>query len=183
MAYTPGTNYYGADNFRYTVSAGGQQATGMVSITVSAVNDAPTLTLASNNVAVLEDSGAVSVAGFATTSVGPANESAQSITNIAVLSVSNAMLFAAGPAVSTGGTLTFTPAANGNGVAAVTVQARDNGGTANGGVNDSAVRSFTISITPVNDAPMPSSQSVTNGEDTSFGITLAGSDVDGPGTN
>ena len=41
VAYTPNTNYVGADYFRFTVSAGGQQATGAVSLTITAVNDAP----------------------------------------------------------------------------------------------------------------------------------------------
>ena len=109
----------------------------------------------------------VAITGFALTTVGPANESGQSITNMAVLSVSNAALFAVGPVISTGGTLTFTPAANGNGVALVTVQARDNGGTANGGTNGSAP-SFTITIAAVNDAPMAFEQSVTNAEDTAL---------------
>jgi hypothetical protein len=133
------------------------------------VNDAPTLALATNNVVVLEDSGAVTVTNFAVTTVGPANESGQSVTNVAVFNVSNATLFAAGPAISTGGTLTFTPTANSNGVAAVTVQARDNGGTANGGSNGSGAQTFTITVTVVNDAPVA--------------ITLTGSDVDGPVTN
>jgi len=57
-------------------------------------------------------------------STGPANEAAQSITNVAVLNVTNGGLFAVGPIVSVGGTLTFTPVANGNGAAWVTVQAR-----------------------------------------------------------
>ena len=41
VAYTPNTDYVGADYFRFTVSAGGQQATGAVSLTITAVNDAP----------------------------------------------------------------------------------------------------------------------------------------------
>jgi len=63
------------------------------------------------------------------------------------------------------------------------VQARDNGGTANGGTNGSLAQSFTISVTAVNDAPLAFSQSVTNAEDTTFAITLTASDVDGPVTN
>ena len=35
----------------------------------------------------------------------------------------------------------------------VTVQLHDNGGTANGGVDTSAPQTFTITVTPVNDAP------------------------------
>ena len=83
-------------------------------------------------------------------------------------------LFAVGPVISTGGTLTFTPAANGNGVAVVTVQARDNGGTANGGTNGSGAQSFTITVTPVNDAPVAWNQSVTNAEDTAVVISVGG---------
>jgi hypothetical protein len=61
-------------------------------------------------------------------------------------------LFASGPAVAPNGTLTYTPAANAFGSATVTVTARDNGGTANGG-DDSTSASFTLTIQPVNDAP------------------------------
>src|SRR3989442_2958614 len=40
-----------------------------------------------------------------------------------------------------------------NGSATVTVTLSDNGGTANGGVDTSASQTFTITVTPVNDAP------------------------------
>jgi len=103
-------------------------------------------------VTVAEDSGAQAVAAFATgISVGPANESAQSLTFITSNTASN--LFSSQPVLTFGGTLTFTPAANANGSATVSVYAQDNGGTANGGVNTTAVQAFTIVITPVNDAP------------------------------
>jgi len=42
-----------------------------------------------------------------------------------------------------------------------------------------AMGTVSITVSPVNDAPIAISQSVTNGEDESFGITLVGSDVDG----
>jgi len=45
------------------------------------------------------------------------------------------------------------------------------------------VATVTLTLTNVNDAPLAFSQSVTNGEDMSFAITLTGSDVDGPVTN
>ena len=56
------------------------------------------------------------------------------------------------PTVATDGTLTYTPAANAYGTATVTVRLTDNGGTANGGV-DFSEQTFTITVTPVNDAP------------------------------
>ena len=162
------------DTFRYTVSDGSQQATGTVSLAISAVNDAPTLVLATNHVVVPEDSGTVAITNFALMTAGPANEAGQSITNVAVLNVSNVALFAVAPVISPGGTLTFTPAANGNGVASVTVQARDNGGTANGGTNGSGAQTFTITVMAVNDAPVAWDQSVTNAEDTAVVIVLGG---------
>ena len=113
----------------------------------------PTLVLATNHVVVLEGSGTVAITDFALMTTGPTNESGQSITNVGVLNVSNAALFAVGPVISPGGTLTFTPAANANGSASVTVRAWDNGGTANGGVNYSGTSSLTITVNAVNDAP------------------------------
>ena len=49
--------------------------------------------------------------------------------------------------------LTYTPAANANGTATITLVLMDNGGTALGGVDTSAPQTFTITVTAVNDAP------------------------------
>ena len=65
----------------------------------------------------------------------------------------NPALFSAAPAVSSAGMLTYTSAPNAFGAATITLVAQDNGGTANGGVNTSAPQTFTITVTPVNDAP------------------------------
>jgi hypothetical protein len=69
------------------------------------------------------------------------------------VSSDNPALFAAQPAVAPNGTLTFTPAANANGVANVTVTAHDDGGTAGGGVDTSASSTFTVTVDPLNDPP------------------------------
>jgi Concanavalin A-like lectin/glucanases superfamily len=58
----------------------------------------------------------------------------------------NNPLFSVQPAVSAAGTLTYTPAGP-TGVATVSVNIHDNGGTANGGSDTSAVQTFTITIT------------------------------------
>jgi len=120
-------------------------------VTVHSVDDAPSFT-AGPDQTVLEDSGANSVGTWASAiSPGPANETSQSVTFSA--GADNPGLFAVQPAVAPNGKLTFTPAANANGVATVTVVAHDDGGTANGGIDDSPPSTFTITIGPVNDAP------------------------------
>src|SRR5262249_58377816 len=85
-------------------------------------------------------------------SAGPADEAGQSLSFI--VTNDNNALFAAQPDISVStGNLTYPPAANANGTAHITVKLMDNGGTANGGVDTSAPQTFTIDITPVNDAP------------------------------
>ncbi len=69
------------------------------------------------------------------------------------------------------GTLTYTPAANANGSATVTVQIHDNGGTANGGVDTSAAQTFTITVNAVNDAPVLDLNGAGTGIDTSATFT------------
>ena len=66
----------------------------------------------------------------------------------------NAALFSLAPAISPAGMLTYTAAPNATGTATITVQLQDNGGTAGGGVDTSAPQTFTITVTPVNDAPV-----------------------------
>jgi Ca2+-binding RTX toxin-like protein len=51
------------------------------------------------------------------------------------------------------GTLTYTPAPDAFGMATVSVKVTDNGGTDNGGVSGSPVKTFTITVNAVNDAP------------------------------
>ena len=125
-------------------------ATQTFTITVNPVNDAPSFT-SGGNVTVLEDSAAYSAAWAPSVSAGPANESGQTVTfNV---SNSNNALFSVQPSISPSGALSFTVAPNAYGTATVTVTLSDDGGTANGGVDTSAPQTFTITITPVNDAP------------------------------
>ena len=120
-------------------------------INVTAVNDAPSFTKGADE-SVLENTGAHTVASWATAlSAGPADESAQ-VLNFIVSNNNNA-LFSAQPAIASNGTLTYTLAAGTSGTALVSVQIHDNGGTANGGVDTSAVQTFNINVSLVNNAP------------------------------
>jgi hypothetical protein len=154
LTYTPNTNFFGGDSFTFKVNDGTvDSTTATVGITVTSVNDTPTVTLLTNSVVVLEDGGATTISNFAAYASGPANEAGQAITNVTIVSVTNSALFSAGPVIGTDGMLTFTPAQNANGTALVTFTVTDDGGTANGGVNTSAGAAFLIAVTGVNDAP------------------------------
>jgi hypothetical protein len=122
-----------------------------LTITVVAVNDAPSFT-AGPSQTVLENAGAQTVHGWAMSILaGPPNESGQTVSF--TVTDSNPGLFAVAPAVAADGTLTFKPAANASGVATLGIRALDDGGIANGGVNASPVHATTITVLPVNQAP------------------------------
>ena len=123
-----------------------------VRVTVAPVNDAPAFAL-EGPVAAAEDAGPVTRAGFATAVAGPPDEAGQVVTFI-LLANDAPGLFADPPAIASNGTLTFTPAPDANGTATLTFGARDDGGTALGGVDTALVlRTTTVTMTPVNDPP------------------------------
>src|SRR5207247_1487908 len=76
----------------------------------------------------------------------------------------------------TAGKLTFTPAANANGTpyTTFTFQVRDDGGTANGGIDlDPTANTITVNVRSVNDAPAGTDKTVTTLEDTAYVFTTA----------
>jgi hypothetical protein len=157
LTYTPAANAFGTANVTVRLSDDGGTAYGGVdfseqtfTITIKPVNDAPSFTKGGHQT-VNEDAGAQSVAWATAISAGPPNESGQTVQFL--VSNNNNALFSVQPAVSPSGTLSYTPAANANGAATVSVKAQDNGGTADGGVDTSAPQTFTITVNPVNDAP------------------------------
>ncbi len=159
LSFTPAANAVGSATVTVSLRDNGGTANGgsdtsgsqTFTITVNGVNDAPSFTKGANQT-VLEDSGTRTVTSWATAlSTGPSDESAQNLSFI--VSNNNTSLFSTQPAISSAGTLTFTPAANANGSATVTVSIQDDGGTANSGVDTSASQTFTITVTAVNDTP------------------------------
>jgi hypothetical protein len=159
LNYTPADDANGSVSVSVILNDDGGTANGGVdasgsqtfTITINAVNDAPSFTPGSD-VTVDEDCGAQTVSGWASDiSAGPANESGQGFSFAAV--TDNDALFAALPAVSSDGTLSYTPADDANGSATVSVRLSDQGGTANGGSDSTPVETFTITVNAVNDAP------------------------------
>lgn len=180
LVYTPAADYNGPDSFTYAALSGGlQSAPATVSITVNPVNDAPRFT-AGPDQTVDEDSGPRAVTGWATNiSPGPANESGQAVSFL--VSNDNSGLFSAQPAVSSSGTLTFTPALHAYGKATVTVRARDNGGTANGGVDTSAPQTFVITVNFVNHPPAANDDLAVTRKTSPVTINVLGNDSDPDG--
>ncbi|WP_254512040.1 beta strand repeat-containing protein [Anatilimnocola floriformis] len=181
LSYTPAPNASGTAvlSVQLTDSAGGSSTVATLTINVAPVNDAPSFTAGANQT-VNEDAGAQSISGWATgISVGPANESTQTLT-FSVTGNTNPALFSAAPAVSPTGVLTYTSAPNANGTATITLVAVDNGGTANGGVNTSAPQTFTITVNAVNDAPDAADSTFTTPINTPLNATVIVTDPDGP---
>ncbi|HVG33171.1 MAG TPA: cadherin-like domain-containing protein, partial [Pyrinomonadaceae bacterium] len=187
--FTPTANYNGAASFQYTVTDDGTtngladpqtSAPATVSFNITPVNDAPYLD-AINNVLITEDAPSQTVlmnniqAGDAETdglSITATSDNPGLIPNPTVNYTSpNAI-----------GTLSFTPVPNQNGSALITVTLTDDGGTANGGVN-TIVRTFTVTVTAVNDAPVntvPGAQTTMRNSALTFngGNLIAIADVD-----
>ncbi|MDQ3688413.1 MAG: Ig-like domain-containing protein [Acidobacteriota bacterium] len=152
FSFAPAANSNGTVTFNYKAkdASNAESNVATATITVNPVNDAPSFTKGADQT-VLEDASTQSVAWATSISAGASNESGQTLTFS--VSNNNNALFSAQPAIAPNGTLTYTPAANANGTATVTVQLKDNGGTDNGGIDTSAAQTFTVTITPVNDAP------------------------------
>lgn len=161
LTYTLADNANGTTSVSVTLSDDGG-ATGSnvdtstvqtFNINITPVNDVPHFTVGADQT-VLEDSGARTIAGWATAiSPGQPDEFNQTL-NFQV-TAADPSLFSVQPAIDPiTGNLTFTPALNANGSTLITVTLMDNGGIQDGGVNTSASQTFNISITAVNDAPI-----------------------------
>ncbi|MBA3936780.1 MAG: endonuclease/exonuclease/phosphatase family protein [Planctomycetes bacterium] len=151
LGIVPLADAHGDATITITATLGQSATSASLLVTVLPVNDAPRF-IPGGDVTVVEDAGAQTRPWASAISAGPGNEAGQHL----VFTVANDHheLFAVQPGIAADGTLTFTPAADANGSAALTVQLVDDGGTALGGSDASAVAGFTITLTPVNDPPL-----------------------------
>ena len=158
VSYTPAANYNGSDSFTFKVNDGTIDSNiATVTITVTAVNDAP---VADNqSVSTAEDVAAeITLTG--------SDLEANPLTYVIVTPPAHGTLSGIAPDV------TYTPTANYNGPDSFTFRVSD-------GQTNSATATVSITITPVNDAPIALPQTLSVDEDASLNIVLAGSDVDG----
>ena len=152
FTYTPNANFNGSDSFTYHAKDPTHTSnTVTVSITVNAVNDAPTVTLGPNQTSATS-TGMATVPAFASFNPGPADEAGQTLVGYTVTpAAGNAAALLAGPFIDTAGVLTYTTDTAFVGAPVTltfTVTGQDSGGVANGGVDTSAPQTFTITITP-----------------------------------
>ncbi len=169
FSYTPNANFNGTDSFSYRANDGTTNSNvATVNITVNPVNDAPVA--AADSYSTNEDAPlSIAVAGVL------ANDSDVDGNPLSAVLVS-------GPAngsltLNTNGSFTYTPNTNFNGTDSFTYQAND-------GTTNSNVATVTITVNPVNDAPLAANESYSTNEDTPLSVAAAGvlandSDVDG----
>ena len=159
LSYTPADNANGVATITVSLSDDGGTANGGVdtsadqifTITINAINDEPVLVILGDQ-SVDEDAGPQTVSGFAS-SIDDGDPEVVQMLTFNVSNDSNA-IFSVQPAIDiVTGDLTYTPADNANGVAIVTVNLMDDGGTANGG-DDTTTQTFLITVNSVNDIPV-----------------------------
>ncbi|MBC3875076.1 tandem-95 repeat protein, partial [Undibacterium flavidum] len=161
--YTPAANYNGSDSFSYVVNDGtvdSNEAT--VSLTVTAVNDAPTL---SNQAVTLAEDSTITILPFVTA----ADIDGDVLTARVVTQPAHGTI-----TINANGSFTYTPAANYNGSDTFSYVVND-------GKVDSNVATVALTVTAVNDAPTLSNQAVTLAEDSTITILpfVTAADIDG----
>src|SRR5439155_1724650 len=171
FSYTPSANYNGSDSFVYKVNDGTADSNlATVSLTITAVNDAPVATAESYTTAedtaltvnaasgLLTD--ATDIDGDPLTAVLDRRPSVDALT------------------LNSDGPFSYTPAVNYNGGDSFTYKVND-------GTADSNLATVGLTITAVNDAPVATAESYTTAEDTSLtvnaatGVLANATDIDG----
>lgn len=167
LSFVPATNMNGTATMTIYLKDNGCPDTGCTAgqdissphyatIKIVPVNDRPDFT-SGGDVTANEDSGNyIQESWIKNPSKGPSDEFGQTLSYIVTSNFPK--LFQSGPSISSTGTLSFTPAPDMDGIATVTVQAKDNGGTAQCsanciGIDTSYAKSFLIKINEINDPP------------------------------
>ncbi|MBK9035747.1 MAG: tandem-95 repeat protein [Myxococcales bacterium] len=162
VRFTPAANFSGTAGFDYTVSDGTLTDVGHVTVTVTAVNDAP---VAVDDAVTTDEDTAATIPAATLLANDTDPDSTPTVT--AVSAATNGTVALAGT------TVTFTPTADFSGTAGFDYTISD------GTLTD--VGHVTVTVTPVNDAPVAVDDTATTAEDTAATIpaaTLLANDTD-----
>jgi VCBS repeat-containing protein len=154
FSYVPPAEFAGTDSFVFRISDGSTSISATASIAVAAVDDTPIATPASFTTA--EDTPFSDQ--VAATDVDSASLSFSLVSGLVTL--------------ASDGSFTYAPVADFAGTDSFTFRVSDD--------NTSSTAVASLTITPVNDAPIANPASFTILEDASLAATLTGSDVDSP---
>ena len=147
MTYTPTADANGADSFTFKANDGQADSnTATVELNIAPVNDAPSFTKGADQT-VAEDSGAQTRERLGDRDQPRPGRRVGADGHLHHHEQHERGVVLDRPAVAPDGTLTYTPAADAFGIAAITLRADDSGGA------QSATQTFNITVTPVNDAP------------------------------
>ncbi|MFM8596871.1 MAG: tandem-95 repeat protein, partial [Flavobacteriales bacterium] len=170
ITFTPAANFFGTATFTYQVCDNGTPAlcaTAVVTVTVNPINDAP---VANNDAATTNEDTpvVVNVLGNDTDIEG------LNIGSVAITVQPGSGSVSVNP---TTGAITYTPAANYFGTVSFTYQVCDNGTPI---LCDDAI--VTITVAPVNDAPIANNDNASTNEDTPINVSVLTNDIDIDGT-
>ena len=152
LSFTPADNVNGSVNVTVYLQDDGGSANGGVdksetinfTISVTAVNDVPSF-VKGEDISLQAGAADYRYEGWASLiSAGQANEATQQLSFVA--SNDQPDFFTSQPAISDSGELSFSLADNVSGTVTVTVQLKDDGGTANGGEDSAEPETFTITV-------------------------------------
>lgn len=201
LTLSPEPNQNGAAAVTVTVSDGANSAATAINVSVTAVNDAPSLNwsttcVVSNGGTWTPENGPTpaqftypagtqstqNCLNFLVVTMGPPNESAQSLSAANITQVSNPAIFAEQPQLVLNGLsahLSFRP--NGSaGTADISVRVTDNGGTANGGTPMSAVRVVRVVVNGAAPTLTPIADQTINEDSATSALAFTIGDSDTP---
>ncbi|WP_301377903.1 MULTISPECIES: Ig-like domain-containing protein [Thalassolituus] len=146
VTYAPNANATGSDTFTVTVNDGSATDSRAVNVTITPVNDAPTLIVPSTQRVSGTGGSQRSIPGYATAQPGGGSDEAGQTFTYSVVETLDENNVVSGVSITSTGELRFTPAVDAEGYAYYSVTVTDSGGTANGGVDTSAPIVVTLSI-------------------------------------
>ena len=163
LTYTPDAEYFGSDSFTYVATDGTDASnTATVTVTVTSVNDAP----------VAVDDSATTAEDTAVVIVLLANDTDIEDDSLSIQGIGQP---SNGTVVDNGdGTVTYTPDANFSGSDPFTYSITD-------GTDPSNVATVSVTVSPVNDAPVAIDDAATTPEDTPVVVVVLANDNDADG--